>query len=257
MTFENRIWWLTSRGLFLFLFVPTVQNQLFAPFLGQANFNFVDPWTNWLDSNGRSDAFPYGPVMYASFSFIPMILIAYQKVFGAIDVLVGASILITLLLFFVDYYLTNRVLKEIKNKKWVSNAFLFSPFILYATYVLGMNDLLPALSIFLMGCEVVKNRWSRVGLYFGITLCLKMGLIVILPFIVIFLIDRRNSKKIVAFLKGFVPFLGLVSMPLAWSSGYMEMVLRSPEFLKALDFSIKFGKLSIYLLPVMEANLLH
>ena len=247
MTFENRIWWLISRGLFLFLFAPTVQNQLFAPFLGQDNFNFVDPWTNWLDSNGRSDAFPYGPVMYASFSFIPMILIAYQKVFGAIDVLVGASILITLLLLFVDYYATNRVLKELKDKKLVSNAFLFSPFLLYSTYVLGMNDLLPALSIFLMGCEVAKNRWGKVGLYFGITLCLKMGLVVILPFI---LIGMKNSKQIVAFLKGFVPFLGLASLPLAWSSGYMEMVLRSPEFLRALDFSIKFGELSIYLLPV-------
>jgi len=250
MTFENRIKWLISRSLFLFLFAPTVQNQLFAPFLGQDNFNFVDPWTNWLDSNGRSDAFPYGPVMYAFFSFIPMILIAYQKVFGAIDALIGVSILISLLLLFVDYYVTNRVLKELKDKKWVSNAFLFSPFLLYATYVLGMNDLLPALSIFLMGCEIAKNRWGRVGVYFGITLCLKMGLVVILPFIMIFLIGMRNSRQIVDFLKGFAPFLGLASLPLAWSPGYLEMVLRSPEFLRALDFSIKFGELSIYLLPV-------
>ena len=250
MIFKNKIKWLTSRSIFVILFAPTVQNQLFVPFLGQDLFNFVDPWTNWLDSEGRSDAFPYGPVMYAFLSFIPMILFAIQKVFGTIDVLTGASILITLLLLFVDYYLTNRTLKELKDKKWVSNAFLFSPFLLYATYVLGVNDLLPALSIFLMGCEIAKNRWSRVGLFFGITLCLKIGLVVILPFVLIYLIGINNSKQIVAFAKGFVPFLGLALLPLTWSSGYMEMVLRSPEFLRALDFSIKFGELSIYLLPV-------
>ena len=250
MIFKNNMKWLASRSIFVILFAPTVQNQLFAPFLGQDHFNFVDPWTNWLDSEGRSDAFPYGPVMYAFFSMIPMILFAFQKMFGAIDVVLGASILITLLLLFVDYYLTNRILKELKDKKWVSNAFLFSPFLLYATYVLGMNDLLPALSIFLMGYEIAKNRWGRVGLYFGITLCLKIGLIVILPFVLIYLIGVKNSKQIVSFAKGFVPFLGVALLPLAWSSGYMEMVLRSPEFLRALDFSIKFGELSIYLLPV-------
>ena len=50
---------------------------------------------------------------------------AYAEIgaeFGTIDVLNGASILITLLLLFVDYYLTNRVLKELKDKKRVSNA---------------------------------------------------------------------------------------------------------------------------------------
>ncbi len=250
MIFKNKIKWLSSRSIFIILFVPTVQNQLFAPFLGQDNFNVVDPWTNWLDSEGRSDAFPYGPVMYAFFSLVPMILFAFQKMFGTIDVITGASILITFLLLFVDYYLTNRILKDLKGKRWVSNAFLFSPFLLYATYVLGMNDLLPALSIFFMGCEITKNRWGRAGIYFGITLGLKMGLVVILPFILIYLIGMKNSKQVVDFAKGFVPFLGLALLPLAWSSGYMEMVLRSPEFLRALDFSIKFGEVSIYLLPV-------
>lgn len=250
MTFKNIMKWLTSRSIFVVLFAPSVQNQLFAPFLGQDHFNFVDPWTNWLDSGGRSDAFPYGPVMYAVFSFIPIILFSFQKVFGTLDVLTGASILITILLLVVDYYLTKRILRELQDKKWVSNALLFSPFLLYATYVLGLNDLLPALSIFLMGCEVTKNRWGRVGLYFGITLCLKIGLVVILPFVLIYAIGTKNSKQIVALAKGFVPFLGLAVLPLAWSSGYMEMVLRSPEFLRALDFSVTFGELSIYLLPV-------
>jgi uridine kinase len=250
MIFKNKMKWLASRSIFVIFFAPSVQNQLFAPFLGQDHFNFVDPWTNWLDSEGRSDAFPYGPVMYAVFSFIPMALFSFQKVFGTIDVLTGASILITLLLLVVDYYLTKRILGELQDKTWVSNALLFSPFLLYATYVLGLNDLLPALSIFLMGCEVTKNRWGRVGLYFGITLCLKIGLVVILPFVLIYAIGTKNSKQIVAFAKGFVPFLGLAVLPLAWSSGYMEMVLKSPEFLRALDFSITFGELSIYLLPV-------
>jgi uridine kinase len=250
MIFKNKMKWLTSRGIFVILFAPTVQNQLFAPFLAQDHVDLFDPWTNWLDSEGRSDAFPYGPIMYAFFSLIPMILFAFQELVGTIDVVTAASSLITLLLLLVDYYLTSRILEELKDKKWVSNALLFSPFLLYATYVLGMNDVLPALSIFLMGCEVTKNRWSRVGLYFGITLCLKMGLVVILPFVLIYLVGIKNSKQIVAFAKGFVPFLGLALLPLAWSSGYMEMVLRSPEFLRSLDFSIKFGALSIYLLPV-------
>lgn len=250
MIFKNKMKWLTSRSIFVILFAPSVQNQLFAPFLGQDPFNFADPWTNWLDSEGRSDAFPYGPIMYAVFSFIPMILFSFQKVFGTIDVLTGASILITLLLLVVDFYLTKRILGELQDKKWVSNTLLFSPFLLYATYVLGLNDLLPALSIFLMGSEVTKNRWSRVGIYFGITLCLKMGLVVILPFVLIYAIGTKNTRQIVDFTKGFVPFLGLAVLPLAWSSGYLEMVLRSPEFLRALDFSITFGELSIYLLPV-------
>jgi uridine kinase len=250
MIFKNKMKWLTSRSIFVIFFVPSVQNQLFAPFLGQDHFNFVDPWTSWLDSEGRSDAFPYGPVMYAVFSFIPMILFTFQKVFDTIDVLTVASILITFLLLVVDYYLTKRILRELQDKKWVSNAFLFSPFLLYATYALGLNDLLPALSIFLMGYEITKNRWGKVGLYFGITLCLKIGLVVILPFVLIYGIGTKNSKQMMAFAKAFVPFLGLAVLPLAWSPGYLEMVLRSPEFLNALDFSIKFGELRIYLLPV-------
>jgi uridine kinase len=256
MSIKFNLGWVLTRALFVILFVPVVQISLFAPFLTAANYNFLDPWTDWLSSGGRSDAFPYGPIMIMIHSFVPFVTYIQQLFVEAPNSLAFSSILITSLLLFVDYLVTKRIIDKVKDRKFIKSIFLFSPLILYVTYVLGQNDLLPAIALFLACEKMLSNRWRSAGLALGLGVCMKLSLFLVVPFIFIYFFGVRGRDSFVKFAQGFFPMIILLFLPILWSSGYMQMVIKSPEFVRSLDFAISVGNLQLYLLPIGYLGLL-
>ena len=96
MSARKLIIWLLSRVFLCLVFTSTIQKDLFIPFLDDPNLNFLDPWTSWLDSDGRPDAFPYGYVMFLF--FVPAILISRFLEIGLIHldfgILLASSLLV-------------------------------------------------------------------------------------------------------------------------------------------------------------------
>jgi hypothetical protein len=158
MKFRDKLGWVISRGLVVTLFMPVVQVSLFAPFLAVSTFNFLDPWSDWISSGGRSDAFPYGPVMLLIQALVPLLVGFYRFFIETPSTLALTSILLTSLLLLLDYFITARIVDRLKDRKRVANVFIFSPLILYVTYVLGQNDLIPAIALFMTCEQILKNR---------------------------------------------------------------------------------------------------
>jgi uridine kinase len=250
MSLKDKFGWVITRGFFVILFVPAVQVSLFAPFLATNNFNFLDPWSNWINSGGRSDAFPYGPVMLLIQSLVPLLLGFYGHFVDLPSPVAVSSILITSLLLLVDYFVTKTIIGQLKNRRYVAQIFLFSPLVLFVTYVLGQNDLLPAVALFLVCYQILRNKWRRAGVILGLGICIKFSLFLVLPFVLIYFIGIRSKEDFMKFSQGFLSVSIFSFLPVLWSPGYFEMVIKSPEFVRALDFAISVESLSLYLLPI-------
>jgi uridine kinase len=256
MSLKHRLSWFATRGLFVALFLPVVQESLFAQFLGKSPFNFLDPWSDWVDSGGRSDAFPYGPIMLLIQSSVPLLLGFCRLFVDMSNPQTLASILLTALLLLADYFVTKKIISELKAHRHVASIFLFSPLVLFVTYVFGQNDLLPAIALFL-ACEyILKNKWQSAGIILGLGVCMKFSLFLVLPFIMVYFIGIRTKESFIIFSKVFFPISLLSFIPILWSPGYYEMVIRSPEFVRSLDFAISIGNLQLYLLPIGYFGLL-
>lgn len=256
MSSRHILGWILTRTVVVILFVPVIQVTLFAPFLSADNYNFRDPWTGWLSSGGRSDAFPYGPIMIMIHSFIPFLAYILQLFNETMNLFTFTSILITSLLLLVDYLVTKRIISQLKDRKFIQSIFLYSPLILFVTYILGQNDILPAAAL-LIACEkMLSNKWRSAGLILGLGVCMKLSLLLVIPFVFIYFFGVRGRDGFLKFTQGFFPMILFLLLPIIWSPGYIQMVMRSPEFVRSLDFAISVGNLQLYLLPIGYLGLL-
>jgi uridine kinase len=256
MLFRDKLAWVFTRGFFVILFVPVIQVSLFAPFLASSNFNFLDPWSDWIDSGGRSDAFPYGPVMLLVHSFVPLSLSFLGLFSDSISPLVTSSILITFILLLADYLITRRILSQFKDQRRAAIIFLLSPLILFVTYILGQNDLFPAIALLMASEQILRGKWRSAGLFLGVGICMKFSLFLVLPFLLIYFIGAKSKDNFLKFAQGFFPISLLSFLPVLWSPGYLQMVLSSPEFVRSLDLAISIDNLDLYLLPIGYLGLL-
>jgi uridine kinase len=256
MIFKDKLAWVITRGFFVILFVPVIQVSLFAPFLASGNFNFVDPWSDWINSGGRSDAFPYGPFMLLVHSFVPLSLSFLGLFSDSIAPLATSSVLITFILLFADYFITRRILSQFKDHRRAVGIFLLSPVILFVTYILGQNDLFPAIALLLACEEILRGKWRRAGLFLGFGICMKFSFFLVLPFLLIYFIGVKSKDNFLKFAQGFFPISLLSFLPVLWSPGYFTMVISSPEFVRSLDFAISIDNLDLYLLPIGYLGLL-
>lgn len=237
------------RILLVCLFVPTLQLNLFAPFIQ----NFVttptlDPWSDWLLSGGAPDAFPYGPLMLGYFSMFSGPLTFLAGVEGAqLGIALGlitAELLVWLTIF--------RTWKPATSKAVLLLA--ASPILLIATYVHGQLDLLPAIVLFFGLYAVLRNRWGTAGLLLGLAASIKFSALLVLPFIIVFLV--RNGKyrsKSGVFSLGLLPGILLACIPVV-SFGYREMVLGTPQVGALLKYALELGpNLTLLIAPMVVA----
>ena len=250
MTFREKSLWVISRIIPSAIIVPEMQTNLFAPFIGQIDINIFDPWGSWITSGGRSDAFPYGPFMFLIFAIVHFILEFSGSWIERYDPVTLSSILITVILLLIDYVATREILARAAAKKTIRKVVLYSPILLYVTYIHGQNDIVPAVLLFVMATHILSNNWGRAGIFLALGICSKFALLLAVPFILIYFINTNKISSFKIFVKPFFFIACLSLLPLLWSSGYREMVLQSPEFANTLNFSLPLGNLDVYLLPI-------
>lgn len=256
MNLKHRVGWLTTRSLLVLFFAPTVQEALFAPFLTPKIFTSFDPWTSWLEIDGRSDAFPYGPIMVLVHSLVPFLVTLTSYLISGVDSITTASLAISCILLVFDFTVTKILLQLCEGRLIVQRIFLYSPITLYVTYILGQNDLLPSCALLAACLYILRNKWHPAGLYLGLAVGMKFSLFLAIPFVLIYLAGRGKKQLLIHFSQTFVPFALVAISPTFWSPGYFEMVVRSPEFIKSLDFAISIGSFQLYLLPIGYTALL-
>lgn len=248
MSMNRLLAWSISRFAALTLFASSLQRDLFVPFLTSPNLNLLDPWSSWADMQGRTDAFPYGVVMF--FFFLPAILIRHilEQLSTSIDfrLLVGCTLLV------MEYFTLKlvRVFDKVSPKVW-SWTVILSPLPLYISFVHGQIDIVPSFIMLLAAVFLMKNSWFKAGLAFGLVIAAKFSFALALPFLILFIVSKKSRRKNgIAFTKGMLPGAILLLIPLTFSKGYRLMVLETPEVLRTLDAQINVGVSSLYLVPI-------
>ena len=248
MSMNRLLAWGISRFAALILFASSLQRDLFVPFLSNPNLDLLDPWSSWVEIEGRLDAFPYGIVMFLF--FLPAILVSY--ILEQLPISMDFSILVGCTILVIEYFTLKlvRVFDKASPRVW-SWAVILSPLPLYISYVHGQIDIIPSLIMLLVAVFLMKNSWFKAGVGFGLVIAAKFSFALAIPFLILFIVSKESRRRNgIAFAKGMLPGVALLVLPLTFSEGYRLMVFETPEVLRTLDAQINVGVSALYLVPI-------
>ena len=245
---RNPLFWIgliIRFGLIYFALSAAPIMNWYAPFIEASITNLTpDPWSAWLAQSNTALAFPYGYVMWLA--FLPMAVITHL-----IGLSASVGYLLTLLtfdlglLYTFSMYFTNR-------PKLVLLGYWLSPILLFSTYYLGFNDIIPVALLTLSLFQLKNNRAFNSGVLLLCAISAKLSMLLAGPFFLIYFFHNKPTRQtFTQFAKGFFIAFIIFIAPYLASSGAMQMVASNPEIPKLYQFSLSLGpKLSIYLTPL-------
>lgn len=237
---------LVVRLLLLAMVLPAAVQHWYAPFLAHSIDAFGwDPWGAHLAAGGDRVAYPYGYAMWLS--FLPLAILASLS-----GLTMAAAYGLTLLVADIVLLLALRRLTDATDTALLGLYWL-SPIVLFATYWLGLNDLVPIL-LLMLGLVALRDAAPRrAAACTALAISAKLSMILAVPFLLIYLF---RNKRLHMLLRPFVAVLALTLLvlqgPYLMSGGGRDMLFGNPELAKAYDISLPFGNgLRVYLLPLI------
>jgi uridine kinase len=226
-------------------FAPAAATSWYVPFFEHSLSHFsLDPWGSWLASGGTPAAFPYGIVMWLI--FLPFM--ALGKLLGVTLYAYGAGLMAA------DFglLLTLRLLLPGRDRLLLVIYWL-SPIILFASYVLGFNDLVPLLLLALSLWFVQRLNLLAAGLLCIAAVSAKLSMVLALPFFAIYLWHNRPlRRRLPDFLKGAGIAVLLLGAPFLFSPAGLHMLFSNPEMGKVYEFALQIGATTlIYVVPLV------
>ncbi len=232
-------------GLIYFALSAAPIVNWYSPFIEASINNFAfDPWTSWVAKSQTPLAFPYGYVMWLA--FLPLSLAAKTLGFST-----SLSYLLTLFTF--DLALLYAFSLNIPNRpKLVLLGYWLSPILLFSTYYLGFNDIIPVALLTFSLFQLKNNKAFKAGALLLCAISAKLSMALAVPFFLIYFFHNKPIRQIFPqFAKGFCISLVILFAPFFASSGAIQMLFSNPEIPKLYQFSLSLGPtLSIYLTPL-------
>lgn len=231
---------------------PDAIKLWYGPFMDvSTQFITLDPWSAWLNNGGTHAAFPYGYAMWLA--FLPLTLVA--KLTGLTFIY---AYFLTLLI--ADFYLLLTLKRLLPDRqRLLLLVYWLSPIAILASYGLGLNDLIPALLLFLsIDCvRRVKLKWA--GALLSAAISAKLSMVVALPFFAIYLFNNRALRqRLPKFLSGFGLSMFLLGLPFLFSGAGLEMLLGNTEMGKVYQLAVDLdGSISIYVVPLIYLVMLY
>lgn len=236
---------LAIRLALLMTVLPYAAQHWYLPFLTRGIEAFsLDPWSHHLAVGGELLAFPYGYAMLLA--FIPSVAVTWCLGLPAM-LGYGAAMLLTDVAMLYGL----RRLTDVSDRLLLAIYWL-SPIILFATYWLGLNDLIPV-SLLMFGLIALHEGFpQRAAVFVALAVSAKISMILAVPFLLVYLF---NNKRLRIYLRPFAVVFAVLAvgllLPQLLSPGGREMLLGNPELSKVYDISLAFGNgLQIYLLPL-------
>jgi uridine kinase len=230
----------------IFLVLPIPLADWYAPFLERSIAQpTLDPWSVWLGQGGALEAFPYGYAMWLA--FLPLSLIC--KLLG-LPLYLGYAF--TLLV--VDISLLAVFRRLLPNRERLLLAiYWLSPIVLIASYVLGLNDLLPVLLLVLSLYFTRELKFFLAGLFCVLAISAKLSMVLALPFFAVYVLHSRPLHRLLpSFLKGMTVASVAFGLPFLLSDSALQMLLGNPEMGKVYQFSLTVGQgVSVYVIPLV------
>lgn len=219
-------------------YLPFMENSL-------SSLGALDPWGVWASTGGDLAAFPYGYVMWLF--FLPILFI-----FKLANLSPAYGYDFTLLL--ADFGLLAILNLLIPGRqRLLLGAYWLSPVIIVASYILGLNDLIPAL-LLLVSIYFLRGKQLVLSAFFcSAAISAKFSMIVSLPFFCIYLYNNKALRQIsLRFLAAFFVSTMIFGIPFLSSSAAVEMLLGNPEMAKIFSAFAGFGKWHINLFSAIN-----
>jgi uridine kinase len=234
------------------IILPVAVTEWYVPFLeNTVAYGSLDPWSSWLEKEGSFLAFPYGYAMWGILSPIAFFceMLGVPLRFGY-----------TLSLLICDFtllYVLNTIINA--RQRLILFSYWLSPVVILATYILGLNDVVPALFLLIAILFIKRHQLMAAGAFFGLAISAKLSMLTILPFLLLFLFKNKPLRHLIYdFGIGLLLILALVGLPFVISNSGMAMLLGNPELSKILGLSFNVSKgETIYVLPIVFTIILY
>ncbi len=228
-------------------------DNLFLPFLNYWAEGKGNPYSFFWQS-GIKDAFPYPPVMLWVVGGPAKLL---NLIFGVTPS--GLSLEVQHFLYRVPLVicdlavflaLSSWLKNRIKSLIWV---YWFSPLVLYINYLHGQLDVVPI--AFLMGSFyfLFKEKFVSAMVLAGLSLAAKSTAVIAIPYVVLFLLSRSQSRISTLSWLG-ITLTGALLPSLIYSEaeGIWPMVYNNAQQAKLFNAAISFNNgVSFYLIPAV------
>ena len=235
---------LATRLLLVLVADPFAAREWYLPFLDQAIQAPFDPWSAWIASGGTARAFPYGYAMW----LVLLPFVALGKLIGAP---VFASYFFTL--FAADFGLLLLMKKLIGERdKFVLGAYWLSPIVLFATYWLGYNDIVPVLLLTSSIYLARERMFLGAGALLVAAISAKLSMILAAPFFLLYLTHNRALRsQMFRFSTGIAISVVVLILPFLLSTSGLAMLFTNPEMGRAYQLGLNIGKGTfVYLVPL-------
>ena len=230
-------------GIYFFTNSEIIQNYLvFANNLLASNLS--NPY-----STEFQDAYSFA---YPSIFLYLLVFMVYAADFFGIDVFIFYISLLTI--FFITFDLiTLRVMTAWvgeKNRTRLIILYWFSPVLIYLSYFSGSFDVL-VLCLFFLGLDYLFNRkFFESSIFMGLAVSTKTFVILVLPFIVLYLFSNRYSlSKIIIYLTTLLFTFIFINIQFIGSDGFFETIFINSGQTRAFDSFIPIGDSKFYLIP--------
>ena len=236
-------------GLFLRLFclvvfLPYAASEFYVPFLNVSLTNFsLDPWRQWILQGGNPLSFPYG---YSAWLILAPLTALAKILHLPLYYGYGFSLLLIdlSLLFFLKNLLPTR-------ERLVILTYWLSPIVIFATYIVGLNDLIPVFLLFLSLFFINEKSWKTAGLFLAASISAKLSMVIALPFFFFYFLNNKPIKlNLNKFLAGFTFGVIILILPFVLSKEGLFMLINNPQMLEILKLRISTGESSIFIIPL-------
>ena len=238
----------------LFLLSASLQTDIFFVYLNFLN-NAIDhpfnAWGSWQIIGGENYAFPYGLVML--YSFLPFFYLAKHLNFEPTLAYYAAIFIFDFSIFFIltKFYPSKKIL--------ILLFYWLSPIVLFSTYGLGYNDLIPVMLLISSYYLISTQNFIVAAIILALAISAKLSMLLVLPMFAIYFYSNKNLSSHA--IKFFITFLACVSFlfsPILFISEHWSMIINNPEIPSLWEAKIETRNHAyIFVLPTLFIFLLY
>jgi len=225
--------------------------DLFIPFVNHfVESGLTDPWRHFAGL-GRWNAFPYPPLMLLILA-VPRWLFSPLLAPGVDTVTFGHLLVLRLPMLAADLGIMVVLLQWFPQRERRVLAYYWcSPLVFYVCYWHGQLDILPT-ALFLVSLQLLRSQRNVLGLVvLGLGLATKLHLAVALPFVLVYLRQRRSPAYVARMAA--VPLLMYAAIVLPFATpAFARMVYGTAEQQRLFAFQLPVGVqgLAVLLAPL-------
>jgi uridine kinase len=234
------------RIVFLLLAANGFATDFYYPFFRSINDLSIDPWSGWIDSGGRQDAFPYGLILFILIYCVFLLDLLVANLFS----LTSTVIVFSFMLLLIDLIIY-KFLRKYSNEE-TALFYLSSPIVIYVSFLTLQSDSIVGLFLLIFSLSVLHRKTKFAGLFLGMAIGSKFGILLIIPFIFAFaIVNRRFQRSVIEIVLYSLPVSILSYIPVLWSSGFRTMVFENERAGEVYSLSIKLNSFEFLVFPAM------